>query len=89
MSQYNSLFDKAEVEYITPFLKLWMAFNNWYKHELPNIPTDREAINEYKKSGEVKETFKRLLSSRAHTHKPFQEALANFVADSHESHGLV
>ena len=88
MSRYKSLFDKAEVEYITPFLKLWMAFNNWYKHDLPNIQTDREAINEYKKSGEVKEIFKRFLSSRAQTHKPFQEALANFIADCHELHGL-
>ena len=88
MNRYNSLFDKAEVEYITPFLKLWMAFNNWYKHDLPDIKLDREAINEYKRSGEIKETFKRFLSSKAQTHKPFQEALANFVAGSYESHGL-
>ena len=88
MNRYKSLFDKAEVEYITPFLKLWMAFNNWYKHDLPEIKTDRNAINKYKESGEIKETFKRFLSSKAETYRPFQEALANFVTGSHESHEL-
>lgn len=34
MAQYNKFFDKSEIEYITPFLKLWMSFNNWYKQNV-------------------------------------------------------
>jgi hypothetical protein len=35
--QYKKLFDKSEIEYITPFLKLWMSFNNWYKEDLSGV----------------------------------------------------
>lgn len=37
MAQYKKLFDKSEIEYITPFLKLWMSFNNWYKKDLKEV----------------------------------------------------
>jgi len=37
MAQYRKLFDKSEIEYITPFLKLWMSFNNWYKQDLSSV----------------------------------------------------
>jgi hypothetical protein len=62
MEQYHKLFDKAEIEYITPFLKLWMSFNNWYKEDLKDtkIKTDRGAINEYKKNGKIKNEFMRM-----------------------------
>lgn len=49
MSQYKKLFDKSEIEYITPFLKLWMAFNNWYKQNLADV-----LINIYDKDGNLK-----------------------------------
>ncbi len=37
MVQYKKLFNKSEIEYITPFLKLWMSFNNWYKQDLLSV----------------------------------------------------
>ncbi len=62
MEQYQKLFDKSEIEYITPFLKLWMSFNNWYKKDkdLKGIKTDREAIDNYKKHGRIKDEFLRI-----------------------------
>ena len=42
MTRYKKLFERAEIEYITPFLKLWMSFNSWYKKEF-------EIMNELKK----------------------------------------
>jgi hypothetical protein len=87
MEQYHKLFDKAEIEYITPFLKLWMSFNNWYKEDLKDVKikildsngsvkkdnqgndkekelkTDREAINEYKKNGKIKDEFIKMFDS--------------------------
>jgi len=47
--QYKKIFDKSEIEYITPFLKLWMSFNNWYKQDLDNVP-----VKIYDKYGNIK-----------------------------------
>lgn len=109
MAQYRKLFDSSEIEYITPFLKLWMSFNNCYKQDLKdvkikttnkngniktdsegneiekNISTDREAINEYKKQGPIKNEFIRLLNGRSNIDENFQDALANFVKSIEES----
>ena len=66
--QHKKLFDKSEVEYITPFLKLWMSFNNWYKKDLshlPDVKTDRDAINKYKTGQEtIKREFLYLFNSK-------------------------
>lgn len=61
MDQYNILFESSKIEYITPFLKLWMSFNNRYKKEYPTIKSDAEAIKECKKEWKLKTTFIRLL----------------------------
>lgn len=79
MAQYKKLFDKSEIEYITPFLKLWMSFNNWYKADLLAVRTDRDAINQYKNSGNIKTEFLRLLQGRSNTDEKFQDSLASFV----------
>ena len=108
MTQYRKLFDKSEIEYITPFLKLWMSFNNWYKKDLDGVrikvrdaegniktnpdgsdkekdlKTDREAINEYKEQGAIKNEFIRLLNGRSNEDEKFQNALALFVKDVDE-----
>ncbi len=82
MEQYQKLFDKAGIEYITPFLKLWMSFNNWYKQDLPdNIKTDRRAINEYKKEGAIKSNFLTLLNGRSNQNEKFQDALSLLVKE--------
>lgn len=49
MAQYKKLFDKSEIEYITPFLKLWMSFNSWYKQDLSSV-----LIKVYDKDGSAK-----------------------------------
>lgn len=49
MAQCHKLFDKSEIEYITPFLKLWMSFNNWYKQNLSTV-----LIPIYDQQGNVK-----------------------------------
>lgn len=84
MAQYKKLFDKSEIEYITPFLKLWMSFNNWYKQDLVNVRTDRAAINEYKNQGQIKNEFLRLLNGRSNEDEKFQSALAFFVKEIEE-----
>lgn len=49
MAQYKKLFNKSEIEYITPFLKLWMSFNNWYKQDLSGV-----LVKVYDRDGNIK-----------------------------------
>lgn len=85
MAQYVKLYEKSEIEYITPFLKLWMSFNNWYKATLPKLRTDRDAINEFKTNGKIKTEFNRLLKGRSNIDEKFQDALAQFVKTINEN----
>lgn len=80
MQQYHKLFDKAEIEYITPFLKLWMSFNNWYKQDLPdNVKTDREAINKYKEQGKIKDEFLRIFDNSSDEGIKFKYSLFELI----------
>lgn len=79
MEQYKKLFDKAEIEYITPFLKLWMAFNNWYKQDLQNVITDRAAIDAYKGQGKVRYNFLHLFDQSSEAGIEFNSALFELI----------
>jgi len=79
MAQYNKLFDKSEIEYITPFLKLWMSFNNWYKEDLEEVRFDAEAIKKYKESGKIKTEFLRFFDLSSEVGIDFQNALYELI----------
>lgn len=79
MAQYKKLFDKSEIEYITPFLKLWMSFNNWYKQDLTDVKFDAEAITRYKESGKIKDEFLRFFSLNSEVGIEFQNALYDLI----------
>ena len=79
MTQYNKLFNKSEIEYITPFLKLWMSFNNWYKEDLDSINRDADAINNYKESGKIKTEFLRLFDDTSELGIEFNISLYELV----------
>jgi len=79
MAQLNKLFDKSEIEYITPFLKLWMSFNNWYKQDLTDVKFDAEAIAKYKESGKNKDEFLRFFGLNSEVGIEFQNALYDLI----------
>ncbi len=79
MEQYHKLFDRAEIEYITPFLKLWMSFNNWYKQDLPNVKTDRKAIDEYQQQGKIKSEFLKIFDDSSDEGIKFNYSLFELV----------
>ncbi|OIO20918.1 hypothetical protein AUJ17_04365 [Candidatus Micrarchaeota archaeon CG1_02_47_40] len=92
MGKADKLFQKAELEYITPFLKLWLAFNCWYKKDseadTPPIKTDAQAITKYKVSGKVKLYFLRFFEDTSTDGKNFNEAIRLFVLNAEENYEI-
>ena len=79
MQQYRKLFNISEIEYVTLFMKVWMAFNAWYRKDSPNIKRDQEAIIFYKSNGDIKKYFLILLHEQSHIGINFRTALYDFV----------
>ena len=78
MEQYNTLFESSKIEYITPFLKLWMSFNNWYKKEFQWITSDANVIRKCKQEWNFKQSFMNLLWWRSAISNEFNSALSSF-----------
>ena len=85
MGKADKLFQKAELEYIAPFLKLWLAFNCWYKKDSeadnPPITRDRQAIDKYKGESLIKHYFVHLFGNTSNIGKQFNESLGNLAID--------
>jgi hypothetical protein len=76
MEKAINLLKSAEIEYITPFMKLWLSFNSWYKEELENpMIRDFDAIENIKNGGKIKNKFLSFLGSD--NYKIFNEELFN------------
>lgn len=71
----------SQIEYFTPFMKLWLAFNSWYKQFLPNCQTDRDAINEVKRGGTVRNSFDQVFDAQSDDGEEFREAIALLVKE--------
>lgn len=68
----------ADIDYFTHFVKAWIPFNAWYKTYYPDLRTDREAINEIKKtSNTVRNKFLGLLSGENDESEQFRASLAH------------
>lgn len=72
-------FKYSQIEYFTPFMKLWLAFNSWYKQFHPDLQTDREAINLLKSSGPIKDSFINLIDSTGDEGNEIKSALVILI----------
>lgn len=92
MGKAEKLFEKAELEYITPFLRLWLAFNCWYKKDSeaddPPIKIDAQAIAKYKIGGKLKLHFLRFFEDASTEGKKFNEAIKLLVLNAEENYEL-
>jgi hypothetical protein len=92
MAKAEKLFQKAEIEYITPFLRLWLSFNSWYKKDseadTPPIRWDEEAINKYRLGGKIKHHFLRLFGDTSNVGLSFKEAIKKIVLNIEETYIL-
>lgn len=57
---------KAEIDYFSPFVSLWLACNSWYNSHYPDAGTrDRDKINKIKTDAttrnHLRSKFKRLI----------------------------
>ena len=92
MSKAEKLFQNSNIEYITPFLKLWLSFNAWYKQDSEHdkaIKTDRDAINKYKSNGRIKHHFKLLMKNNYDTGMNFREALSLIAIHLNKNYTLL
>ncbi len=71
----------SQIEYFTPFMKLWLAFNSWYKQFLPHCQTDRDAIEEIKRGGTIRSAFDQVLETQGDDGEEFRTALALLVKE--------
>lgn len=84
MPSLNTIFNwfrYSQIEYFTPFMKLWLAFNSWYRQLLPSIGTDRDAINSLKTSSPIKANFERIIDSAGDEGKEIRGALSILVKE--------
>ncbi|NQV00403.1 MAG: hypothetical protein HQ538_06715, partial [Parcubacteria group bacterium] len=49
-------------EQFNPFIKLWIAFNGWYKDKFPDARTDKNSIDRCKQDGELLSYYQRSFS---------------------------
>jgi len=81
LNTISNWFKYSQIEYFTPFMKLWLAFNSWYKQFLPNLHTDREAINSIKLSGSIKDSFEYIIETTSDQGRELKEAISILVKE--------
>jgi len=74
---------KAEIDYFSPFVSLWLACNSWYNYHYPEKgQTDRERINIIKddktKRNHLRRKFKELLQETNPDATSFRSNLEQF-----------
>ncbi len=68
----------ADVDYITQFIKAWIAFNAWYKNNYPELKTDRKAIEEIKREpNRFKDRMETLINGSDNNSKIFKNEISN------------
>jgi len=68
----------ADIDYITQFVKAWIAFNAWYKNNYPNLRTDREIIDAIKSApNKFKDRMESLLNGSDNDSKIFKNEISN------------
>jgi hypothetical protein len=71
----------SQIEYFTPFMKLWLSFNAWYKQKYENISTDRDAIEKLKNYQDIKDRLKQLITLDSNEAKEFRKYLGELVIE--------
>lgn len=68
----------ADIDYITQFVKAWIAFNAWYKNYFPDLDTDKEAIDTIKTSNnKFKNRLESLLNGDGNDSKLIKNEISN------------
>lgn len=81
ISTITSWYKYSQIEYFTPFLKLWLSFNAWYKNSYPNIGPDRNAVDAIKNDSRIVNKFNELISSSGDEGIDFKKALARLIEE--------
>ena len=73
----------SEIDYYSLFIKIWFAFNSWYKGHYPQCTNDRECIKELKNNADTRNSFysqfKKLFNGTDREALNFQDNLEGFI----------
>jgi len=68
----------ADLDYITQFVKAWIAFNAWFKNNFTSLNTDRETIDVIKTgSNKFKDKLESLLNGSDNDSKLMKNYISN------------
>ncbi len=65
----------SDIDWFTNFVKAWIAFNAWYRNHYPNLRTDREILEEIKRTSSIKNKFNSFLNGNGEKHTYFRDQL--------------
>ncbi len=65
----------SDIDWFTNFVKVWIAFNAWYKNHYPDLKTDREILEEIKRTSSIKSKFNSFLNGNGEKHTYFRDQL--------------
>lgn len=81
INSINSWYEVSKLEFFTPFMKIWLAFNSWYKQFLPSANSDRDAINEVKITGPIKTIFLSVILSDSEEGRELRSSISNLIME--------
>jgi len=77
----SNWYSSADIDYLAPFMKLWVSFNCWYNIALSN-PKDREAIDWLKINQDLQGSLRNILRLNSDEGKDFRKALSNLIEET-------
>lgn len=77
-------YKSSKIDYISPFMKLWISFNGWYNIKLSTIKRikDSEAMKNLKENNDLKEMFKQTLRLSSDEGREFRKSLSVLIEET-------
>jgi len=80
----HNWYKSSNIDYISPFMKLWVSFNVWYniKFSTSKHPKDSEAIKKLKENDDLNEVFKQMLRATSDEGGEFRKSLSILIEET-------
>lgn len=72
-------YNQSQIEYITPFLKLWLSFEGYLKNTFPNLNIQRDLIDKIKAEHHLYQWFERYIQEQSEQGEIFRKSIERLV----------